>query len=193
MKNIFILLVFFIASFSVFSQDNDPPAFMVESDVGYAVGINLNNAVFFDVKLIYPYKRFGFVVEAGGLFFPGNKIFHVFLGPLIFFMNSTKWRMPLVIGMDYISGETAYFGIGSIFSAHRRLTKYLYAGLNLEITYAFINSSEELTGYKTEKVVVDDGTGNAVFAEKTVPIYETKQHYGNNLYFKPSALIGLQF
>ena len=30
--------------------------------------INLDNAVLFDTKLIYPYERFGVAIEVGGLF-----------------------------------------------------------------------------------------------------------------------------
>ena len=192
-RKFFILLLFYIAPLTVFSQEGDLPTFMVECDTGFAAGINLKSAMLLDVKLVYPYKRFGFVIETGGLVSPDYSVFHLFLGPVFFVVDNLKWRIPLAIGMDLMNGKTAYFGVGSIVAVHRRLTNYLYVGLSVGIIYAFDNLYKELTGYRTEKVVVDDGTGNAVFVEKTVPIYENKHHYGNNFYFKPSLVIGLQF
>ena len=192
MRKIIFIILFFSISCAVFTQENIP-TFMFETNVGYAVGVNLDNALCFDVRITYPYEKFGFVLEAGSIFTPNKNSFHVFIGPMMFLLDNEKWRIPLSLGFDFFQGETSYYGIGSIISGNFKFTKNLYAGLNLGIAFAFNNIYTEITGYKTSKEVVDDGTGNAVFVERTTPILENKDHWGIYIYFKPSALIGLQF
>ena len=166
---------------------------MSKANAGYAIGINLDNATQIDLKIMYPYQRFGFALEAGTILTPNKASTHVFLGPMIFFINNENWRVPLALGFDLIHGKTLYYGVGGFLSVHRRLVNHFYAGLNLGITYAFNNVYDELTGYQNKKEIVDDGTGNAVFVDRTVPIFERKNHYGSYIYFRPSFLIGLQF
>jgi hypothetical protein len=188
MKRAIIISFLLFITCSVFSYTDELPAFMIETDTGYATGINLDNAVHVDIKLLYPYTRFGFVIEAGGLFSAEHSIFHSFLGPMVFIVNNANWRIPLALGVDILMADTAYFGVGSILSVHRRLSNYIYTGLNFEFIYAFDNIYRELTGYETTVIRFDDGTTKT----QTVPKFESKNHIGNNFYFKPSILIGLQ-
>jgi hypothetical protein len=83
-KLIFLLILFAIISYIAFAQDNDLSKFMVEADVGYTIGINLESAMQIDVKLIYPYKRFGLVLEAGSMILSEKKAIHFFIAPLSF-------------------------------------------------------------------------------------------------------------
>jgi hypothetical protein len=191
MKKLIFLILFLIVSYTSFSHEDI--TFMTEINTGYAVGINLDNSVFLDARLSYLYKMVGFTVEFGSLFTPDKFSFHTFLGPMISIVNNEKWRVPLTIGFDLFYGKTLYYGIGSSFSLHYKLTKNFYVGINLGITYAFNNVYDEITGYKTNKEVDDDGTGNAIFVERTVPIIESINHYGSYIYIKPSILIGFQF
>ena len=193
MKKIVILIIFTITSFTVFSQSNNLLSFMIETNVGYAIGINLDNAVLVDAKIMYPVERFGVALEAGSIFTPDEASFRFFIGPMLFLINNENWRVPIVLGFDLFHGETLYYGIGGFVSVHRRLTKHIYAGINLGITYAWNNVYDVLTGYETKKEVVDDGTGNAVFVDRQVPVFESKNHRGNYIYIRPSIAIGLQF
>jgi hypothetical protein len=188
MKRIVILFLCFLVPFIAFTQNDDLPVFMTEINSGYAAGINLDNLIFLDVKIIYPYEKFGFVIEAGSMFTPDSSTIHVFLGPMMFLLNNSKWRVPLALGLDYFHGDTLYYGLGGIISLHHRLTNYFYAGLNLAITYAFNNVYDELTGYRTIVTTFDDGTTKT----QTVPVIERKDHYGSYIYFKPSILVGIQ-
>lgn len=199
MKKSIFLFLFFIIACAVFAQENNLPVFMVEFNTGYAAGINLDNAIHLDAKITYPFQKFGFVLEAGSLFTPDKPSFHFFLGPMYFFINDKNWRVPLAIGFDLVNGETLYLGLGSIISVHRRLTKHIYTGLNLRITYAFNNEYEEVTGYKDAAIGVDKN-GDKIYpigSDGTPvllsPIRERKSHWGSYVYVKPSILIGLQF
>jgi len=187
MKKIILLFLFFIISYTAFSQSDELPAFMIEINAGYAIGINLNNTIPVNVKLIYSYERFGFVAEAGGLF-SDSSFFHLFLGPMIYVINIPKWRIPIALGFDIFHGESLYYGIGSIFSAHYRLTNNLYVGLNIGITYAFNNVYEEFVEYRTITTIYNETT-----LTQTVPVYESKNHFGSSIYIKPSLSIGMQF
>ena len=193
MKAFLFLILFSFTSFAVFPQSNNLPAFLVEANAGYAFGVNLDSAMQIDAKLMYTFQRFGFAVEAGSIFTPDKTSFHVFLGPMVFLINTENWRVPLALGFDLYHGETLYYGVGGFASVHRRLFNHFYIGLNLGVTYAFNNVYDELTGYETKKEVVDDGTGNAIFVDRTIPVFKSKNHYGDYFYFRPSLVIGLQF
>ena len=189
-KLIFTLSIVLTISSYAFSLDT--PVFMAEANTGYAIGVNAASSMQFDIRLIYPLNKFGFIAEAGSTISDINST-HLFIGPAFFFINNAQWNMPLALGFEYYHGETLFYGIGASLSVRRNLTNNFYAGLNLGITYAFNNVYDELTGYRTSREVVDDGTSNAVFINRTVPIFEKKDHYGSYLYFKPSLLIGLQY
>jgi hypothetical protein len=189
MKSFFFSLLFIISSLAIFPQENELPSFLAELSTGYAVGIGLDNAFNFDIKFMYPYKRFGFAIEAGGLFTSSGPAFHTLLGPMILIVNTPKWRVPLIFGGDMILRDTTYFGVGGILSVHRRLSNIIYFGASFEVTYAFANLYDELTGYKTNVTKFDDGTSKT----QTVPVFENKSHFENNFYLKPSLLMGLQF
>ena len=176
-----------------YTPTDTPPFFMVESSAGYALGVNLDNAAFFGVRLIYPFERFGLIVEAGRMFPQNSSAFHFFLGPMMYFVNDPQLRVLLSLGLDIMGGETTVLGIGSTLSIHRRLGNFLYAGINLGIVYAFNHIYEVRTGYRTNRVIEADSAGNPVFAYRTVPVYENKNHFGNRFHFRPSLLIGMQF
>jgi len=191
MKKIFVLLVFSIVPFIAFSQE---PTIMVETNAGYSVGINLENNYQLDIKLYYPINRFGLIVEVGSLFPQNDGYFHFFIAPMYFIINTEKWRVPVAIGFDVMGGKNnLYYGIGGSVAAHYSVTRNFYAGINLGIAYAFDNRHQDITGYRTEKVVVDDSTGNAVFIDRNVPVFETKSHFGSYIFLKPSIAIGFQF
>jgi hypothetical protein len=192
MKKILLTLTLsFIMSGLSFSEDL--PTFMIEVGNGYNVGVNLENAYQLDARLYYPIFRFGVVLEAGGII-QENSLFHFFIAPMYLIINTSKWRVPVAVGFDLMGGKNnIYYGIGAMAAVHYSFTKNFYAGLNLGVSYAFDNRYEEITGYKTEKITVDDGTGNAIFVDRTVPILETKSHFDSYIYFKPSVVIGLQF
>lgn len=188
MKKALFLILFLSISCIAFSQEYKFPAFMVEANTGYAIGINLNSAMQVDLKLTYLFNRFGFIVEAGSILTPDKASVHIFLGPMMVFMINEKWRVPVAFGFDMFYGNTFYYGIGAIASAHYILTKTMYAGLNLGITYAFNNIYDEFIGYRTITNVYNEGTFT-----QTVPVYETKDHYGSYVYLKLSAVFGFQY
>jgi hypothetical protein len=187
--------MFIFISTAVFAQDTDSLSFMIEFSIGYAVGVNLDNATFFDVKLLYPFGRFGYAVELGGILSTDERLAHAFLGPMVLIVDTQKLKVPFIVGVDLlgiIGGKTTWLGIGGIVAAHYSLNKTTYLGINFEATYAMNNRYEEIVGYQTNRETVDDGTGNAVFVNRIIPITEMKSHYGNNWYIKPSILIGYQ-
>jgi len=114
---------------------------------------------------------------------------------MMYLVNDPQFRVLLTLGFDIMGNETTFFGIGSTLSVHRRLGDFLYVGVNLGIVYAFNHIHEARTGYRTDRVVVEypSGSGNAVFVDRTIPIYENRNHFGNRFHFRPSLLIGLQF
>jgi len=174
------------------------PIFMIETSGGYAIGVDLDSAAFFGARLVFPFRRFGLAIEAGSMFLHDNSYGHVFFGPLIYVVNNSQWRVPISLGFDMIvKGDGNRLGIGGSVSVHRMLTSRFYAGANLGISYAFSHrySREVFRGYRTGNILVDDGTGNAVFVEVTAPVYETENRnvFGNRFHFRPSLLIGMQF
>lgn len=192
MKKTAFFIIFAFIALNAFSQSDELPVFMFEVNSGYAVGVDLENAVQIDAKIISRFRNVGFLLEAGTLRTPDEPSVHIFLGPLVFFINDEKWRIPLALGFDLFHGETLYYGIGGIVSAHRTLSNNIYTGINLGITYAFNNVYNELTGYSKRKELTDDGSGNAVYIERTVPVFEKKDHFGRYIYIRPSIIIGIQ-
>ena len=162
--------------------------FMVEPNIGYAIGINLESSLQIDVKLMYPFQKFGFAIEAGTILTQEKAHIHVFLGPMMFLYNNNNWRIPVSLGINLFNGKTLYFGFGGFVSAHYKLTKNIYTGFNLGISYAFNNVYDEFTGFRTETVKYNEGT-----LTRDVPVYERKDHYGSYIYIKPSLMIGFQF
>jgi hypothetical protein len=188
MKKILFLFLFSIISHVIFSQNNDLPAFMFEANTGYAVGVNLDSAMNIDAKLMYSFQKFGLILEGGSLLTPEKASLHLYIAPTIFLINNEKWRVPIALGFDLIDGKTQYYGIGGILSAHRSLAKNIYAGVNLGLTYAFDNRYDEYIGDETKTVRYNEGT-----LTQTVPVYQSKSHYGSYIYIKPSLSIGIQF
>jgi hypothetical protein len=166
---------------------------MIEADAGYAIGINLNNAAFSDIRYFTSFDRFGFVLQAGSFFSQETIAYHIFLGPMMNLIKTPKWRVPLALGIDIIGENSHYFGIGSLIAVQYAFTNRFYVGFNLGITYAFNNIYDEITGYRTNKTVGQDDGGNDIIITQTVPVMESKNHYGNRFYFKPSLVIGIQF
>jgi hypothetical protein len=137
---------------------------------------------------MYSFQKFGVVLEGGSLLASEKAALHFFLAPAYYFVNTEKLRIPLAIGFDLYNGNTMYYGIGSILSAHYRLAKNFYIGANFGITYAFNNVYDEFVGLETKTVKYKEGT----FTQE-VPVYESKSHFGSNFFLRPSLVIGLQF
>ncbi|MDR0554641.1 MAG: hypothetical protein LBG76_07575 [Treponema sp.] len=186
---------------SAFGLDNEMPSVLIETNVGYAIGVNLPHAMPVELKLVYPISRFGFTVEGGASFFyeeaPG---YHLFLGPTFFVINNPKIRAPISIGLDIVGNKNnSYWGIGGLVSFNYSIRKNIYVGINLEINYDFNNPYEETVGYKDAAIGIDqegkkiyllDPHGDPI---KYTLVKENKNHLGNNLYIKPTLGIGWQF
>ncbi len=188
-KLILLFIMGTVISSFAFSQDIETPAFMIELSAGCGMGINLDNVGFFDIKLLYPFGKFGFALESGGMFSANDGFFHTFLGPMVFLINKNKWRVPLIIGADIFGNNSIYLGLGAIFAAHYSLTKNIYVGVNFETTYAINHVYQEYVGDQIIVTKFDDGSTKT----QTIKQYKDRNHYGNNFYFKPSILFGLQF
>ena len=147
MKTFLFLILFSLSSFAVYSQSNNLPSLLVEANAGYALGINLDNAMQIDAKLMYPFQRLGFAIEVGAVLTPDKTTAHVFLGPMLFLLNNEKWRIPIALGFNLLNGESFRYGIGGFISLHRRLLNHLYVGFNLGISYAFVQNYTEVIGY----------------------------------------------
>jgi hypothetical protein len=182
----FILFLVFLTTFCF---ADELPVFMVEINSGYATGINLNNAALCEIRLLYPYKRFGFAIGAGGIFAHKYKAFQGVLGPMFLFINNDKWRLPLIIGGSILSTTTDYFGISGILAVHYRLQKNIYIGTSIDVSYYFNNMYKEYVGDQKTITRFDDGTTKT----QTVPIMQNTNHYGNSFYIKPSMVLGLQY
>jgi hypothetical protein len=201
MKHTLFIILALIFIGSGFSQENKTSDFLVELNSGYSIGINLPSAMPIELKLVYPFSRFGFTVEGGTfLLFEESPGYHIFFGPTFFVINNQKIRIPISLGVD-ITGykNNLYLGAGGIVSFNYSLSKYLYAGINIEVNYDFISPYDKIIGYKDAAIGVDEG-GNKIYPIdskgnpiKTTPITEKKYHFDNNIYLKPTIAIGMQF
>jgi hypothetical protein len=135
MKKILIVVFVFICIKSVFSQENETPAFIVELNTGYAIGMELPDVVPIEIKLVYPYTRFGFTIESGILL--GENIgFHLFLGPTIFIINNPRMRVPVSFGLNFnVINKNTFYGIGGIVSFNYAIHRNIFIGANLSINY----------------------------------------------------------
>jgi len=204
MKKYILLVLLALCATNVFPQDFEEPAFLAELTTGYAFGINLQESVPVEIKLVYPIFRFGLTLESGVLLGENNG-FHFFLGPTFFVINNSKVRVPLSIGLDLCTiNENLYYGIGGIISFNYVLHKNIYAGANLSINYNFNNPYEEVVRIETKDAAIgiDPETGNKIYPmdkegkpilETRTPIKENRNHFGNYIYIKPSISIGFQF
>jgi hypothetical protein len=205
MNKIIIFLLFFtVLSFSIFSLDNDDPFMFIELNSGYAIGIDTDNAIPLELKLIYPYNRFGLTVELGALFSEEETGFHFFIGPTFFIINTPKIRFPVSLGFDFMHLKTVYYGIGGIASFNYSLTKNIYIGINAEINFYFNNRYEEIVriDQKDASIGIDPITGNKIYPMDKdgnpiyysyTPIKENRDHYGAYFHIKPTITIGFQF
>jgi len=184
-----LLLTIFILNISIFAFSQDLPSFLIEANAGYALGINIDSAIQIGLKLTYPIEKFGFSVEAEIMLNSEKISFQSSLvGFVVFFYIKEKWRIPVTIGFEINNGNTFYYGIGGVISAHYMLTKSFFVGLNIGITYFINNVYDELTGYKTNTIIYNEG----IFTQ-TVPVFEKKNHWGSYIQIRPSILVGLQF
>jgi len=171
MKKIVFSAILMLISAAAFSQTGSLPVIMCELNSGYSIGINTDSGMQIDVKGMFLYDRFGVTLEAGSQLTPDKASFHLFLGPGIVVLNTGNWRMPVSIGMELFHGKTMHYGIGAIVSVHYVITDLLYAGLNLGLTYAFNNVTEQQKG----------------------PAVERTDNWGSYLYIRPSLVFGIQF
>jgi len=155
MKKYILLILFAVCVTNAFSRDFiEEPAYLLELETGYAFGINLQNSVPIEIKMVYPIFRFGFTLESGILL--GENIgFHFFLGPTFFIINNTRMRVPLSIGLDLCTiNNNLYYGLGGIISYHYVLHKNIYVGVNFSINYNINNPYEEIVGFKDAAIGV---------------------------------------
>lgn len=201
MKRTFLGLLLIFGSVAVFGLDNETPSVLIEANSGYAIGVNLPNAVPVELKLVYPFSRFGFTVELGPLFLHEKAVgYHTFFGPTLFMINNSKIRVSLSLGPDMMGNKTkSYYGIGGLVSFNYSLTKNVYIGVNFEANYDFLTQEEEITGYEDAAIGVDEN-GNKVYPidnhgnpVKLTPVTKNKNVIGNNIYIKPTIGIGWQF
>jgi len=203
MKKIILIVLFIICINNLFSQESGKPGILIELNTGYAIGINLPNAVPVKIKLVYPFMHFGLTFE-GGILFDEDNGSQLFFGPAFFIINNPRIRVPISLGLDLCTiNKSNYYGIGGIISFNYVFKKNMYFGANLSINYYLNNLYEEVTGYRDAAIGVvigDDGNqyilypmdnnGNPI---KIRPIMEKKNHFGNYIHIKPTVSIGFQF
>ncbi|MDR1956001.1 MAG: hypothetical protein LBQ30_04025 [Treponema sp.] len=204
MKKLIVVMIFCLSIGRLFGEAqnaNEIPSILLEINTGYSGGIDLPNSIPIEFKLVYPFKRFGFTLETGVLLSEDTNGFHIFMGPTIFFINNSKFRMPLSLGIDLLINHKSnfYAGIGGILSFNYVVSKNLYIGVNFELNYDLNNPYEEIVGYKDAAIGVDEN-GNKIYPMdnqgdpiKLYPIMENKDHIGNNIYIKPTICLGIQF
>jgi len=189
MKIKFFVVISLVFITNIFAQENETPAFLIELNTGYAIGINMPSSVPIEIKMVYPYNRFGFTIETG-ILLADNIGFHLFLGPTIFILNNPKIRIPVSLGFDIaiLDKNKFYYGIGGIISFNYSLNKNIYCGFNLEINYNFNNPYNEIVGYKDAAIGMDEN-GNKIYPIDRegnpvlyMPILENRDHFGNNIY-----------
>jgi hypothetical protein len=105
MKKVLLVYLFLIISYNAFSQNNGLPAFMIETNAGYAIGVDLDSAMEINVRLIYAMQRFGFIGEVGSFLTPEKNSGHIFIAPMMFIINNEKWKVPLAVGFDLFHTE----------------------------------------------------------------------------------------
>jgi hypothetical protein len=207
MKKIILLVMVTVFHHSTFGLENETPSFLMEVNTGFAAGIEMPGFVPAAIKFVYPYARFGFTMEAGGLFSNEKRAFNLFLGPAFFVVNNPKIRMPVSLGFNLLLGEGkkgTYYGIGGIFSVNYSLTRNIYAGINIGIDYNFDNPYEEVVriNRKDAAIGIDPTTGNKIYPvdkdgnpvyETNTPVKENRNHIGNYVYIKPTIAVGVQY
>ena len=204
MKRIFITLVLLFFVFKAFSQEFKEPAFIIELNAGYAIGIDLPNVIPIEIKLVYPVNRFGLTIESGALL--GDNVgFHFFIGPTFFVMNNYRIRVPLSLGFDInVMNKSTYYGIGTIVSFNYFFHKNMFLGLNLSLNYNFNNPYKEVVRIETKdaSIGIDPITGNKIYPmdkdgnpiyEIHTPIMENRNHFGKYIHIKPTISMGFQF
>ena len=131
---IFVVISLIFLTNNPFAQENEMPAFLIELNTGYAIGIDMPNSVPIEIKMVYPYTRFGFTVETG-ILLADDIGFHLFLGPTVFIVNNPKIRIPVSLGFDItvINKDKLFYGIGGIVSFNYSINKNIFCGFNLEI------------------------------------------------------------
>jgi hypothetical protein len=201
MRKIYTIILFFVLTGSVFGVDEEIPSLLLEINTGYAFGIELPNSIPIELKLVYPFRRFGCTLEAGTLLSGDARAIHIFIGPTFFVINNPQIRMPISLGLDVLANynKSSYFGIGGIVSFHYSITKNIFIGTNVEISYDFNHSYEETVGYSDAAIGVDEN-GNKIYPLGPggnpiyyTPIRENKNHIENNFYIKPTIGVGIQF
>jgi hypothetical protein len=61
---------------------------MIETNAGYAIGVDLDSAIEINVRLICPLQRFGVILEGGILLTPEKNSDHIFIAPMMFIINT---------------------------------------------------------------------------------------------------------
>ena len=201
----FFVLFFITLSCFIFGQEAETPSVLIELNTGYAFGINMDSSLPIELKMVYPYTRFGITIEGGALLHSDNKAgVHFFVGPTLFIINNPKIRLPISVGFDLMVKNSTYFGLGGIVSFNYSLAKNLYLGINTEVNFYINHPYEEAVGIDTKdasiwtnpitgkKVYLTDKNGKnieVIYAERK----EMKNHFGRYIHIKPTIAIGIQF
>jgi hypothetical protein len=200
MKKFISIILFLLLIGSAFGSEDEMPSVLVELNTGYAFGIELPNSMPIELKLVYPFRRFGCTLEAGTIFSNDVQAIHIFIGPTFFAINNSQIRVPISLGLDVLTNtNSSYFGVGGIVAFNYSIMKNIFIGINVEISYDFNHSYEETVGYRDAAIGVDEN-GNKIYPLGSggnpiyyTPIMENKNHIGNNIYIKPTIGIGIQF
>ncbi|MDR2446529.1 MAG: hypothetical protein LBD58_04455 [Treponema sp.] len=65
-------------AFPVFALKNEAPSVLMELNTGYAFGVELPDAIPIELKLVYPFTRFGLTLESGVLLSDNLQSLHIF-------------------------------------------------------------------------------------------------------------------
>jgi len=124
-----IIIAISLISISTGYVFSEIPAFMIEANAGYSIGINLNNATQIDMRLYYPFENFGLLLEGGIIIAEDNNYAHALLAPMYMIVNTSKWRVPVAVGIDLIMGKkNLIYGIGAITAVHYAFAESFYVG-----------------------------------------------------------------
>jgi len=190
MKKTICLITLSLVVCSLFGQGNETPFAMYEIGSGYSIGINRDNSVPLEIRMVIPFGNFGIMVSGGADFVKENGG-HAFLGVSYFVFNTKSMRVPVSLGFG-ISGNQKHFymGFSGMASYHYMFTKNIYAAFTVEVNYSFNDRYNDIVG---------NGAGspaNGVVYPITIlpaPKTEETNHFGSYVYIKPTICIGYQF
>jgi hypothetical protein len=144
-KKFVYVIILGLAAFCAFGQGDEKPLVMYELGSGYSVGINTNNSVPLEFKMIIPFGNFGFMLS-GGADFAESSGGHGFIGATYFVINNDKTRIPVSLGFSISGNEKhSYIGFSGLVSYQYILTNNIYIGFNMEMNNRRASPAVSLT------------------------------------------------